>query len=290
MPGPRLAWESGADEARSRGAGMPRIVWSEAAETAATSPAIEIHYQSPHEFVKDLVPGASPERFFLQTERSLPSGSQRAVVLHIGFVARELRLTGRVETVTTPYEARTSGRPAGMVLSLLGPDGCASHELRLLIQQIQQGLASQAATGNMATTDERAPRERQILKMPATLKVMFAIKADKEDRLILAGDVDPRSIEFLLKNPSITLQEIRSLSAKPTLTTPHIQTILGNRAWSQDDQVRLNLARNPRIPEMLVESLLESLTVPQLKIVAGSPTITAKTKRVVHRMLQARGH
>jgi len=269
---------------------MPRIVWNEAAEAAGTSPVIEIHYQSPHEFVKDIVPGASPERFFLPTERTLPPGSHRAVVLHIGFVARELRLNARVETATDPAEARRSGSPPGMSLSLFGPDGGASLELRTLIQQIQQGLACQAATGNTATTDERAPRDRQLLKMPATLKMMFAVKADREDRLILASDVDPRTIEFLLKNPSISLEEIRALSARPTLITPHIQTILANRAWSSDDKVRLNLARNPRLPEMLVESLLESLTVPQLKIVAGSTTITAKTKRVAHRILQSRHH
>jgi hypothetical protein len=269
---------------------MPRIVWHEAAETGGASPVIEIHYRSPHEFVKDIAPGASPERLFLQTERTLPPGSHRAVILHIGFVARELRLNARVETATGPDEARRSGSPPGMSLSLLGPDGCASQELRTLIQQIQQGLASQAATGTMATTDARAPRDRQLLKMPATLKMMFAVKAEREDRLILANDVDPRSIEFLLKNPRLSLDEVRSISAKPTLITPHIQTILANRAWSADAQVRLNLARNPKLPEMFVESVLESLTVPQLKIVAGSATITAKTKRVAHKILQLRGH
>jgi hypothetical protein len=269
---------------------MPRIVWKEAAGAAGASPAIEIHYQSPHEFVKDIVPGASPERLFLQTERTLPPGSHRTVILHVGFVARELRLNARIETATGPAEARSPGSPPGMTLSLFGPDGGASLELRNLIQQLQQGLACQAATGNAATTDERLPRDRQLLKMPATLKMMFAIKADREDRLILANDVDPRSIEFLLKNPSLSLEEVRALSARPTLITPHIQTILANRAWSSDERVRLNLARNPRLPEMLVESLLESLTVPQLKIVAGSATITAKTKRVAHRILQLRGH
>jgi hypothetical protein len=269
---------------------MPRIVWNEAAEAAGTSPAIEIHYQSPHEFVKDIAPGVSPERLYLQTERILPTGSHRRVILHIGFVGRELRLSGRVEAATSPTEARASGRPPGMSLSLVGPDGHASLELHDLVQQIHQGLACQAASGGTPTTGERAPRERQLLAMPATLKLMHAIKADREDRLILAGDVDPRIIEFLLKNPKISLAEIRSLSARPTLTTLHIQTILAKRAWSADEQVRLNLARNPRLPEMLVESLLESLSVPHLKIVAGSTTITAKTKRVAYRILQIRGH
>src|SRR5262245_41676618 len=268
---------------------MARIVWNEAAEAAGAAPGIEIHYQSPHEFVKDIAPGISPERLFVQTERILPPGSRRALVLHIGFVARELRLQARVEAVTSPYESRPSGLPAGMSLRRLGRDGGASPEVRELVQQIHQGLACQAATGNTATTDERVRRDRQLLKMPATLKMMHAIKADLEDRLILATDVDPRSIEFLLKNPGITLAEIRTLSARPTLTTPHIQTILANRAWSADEQVRLSLARNPRLPDMLVESLLGTLSVLQLKIVAGSTTTTSKTKRVVHRMLEARG-
>ena len=269
---------------------MSRIVWHDAAGAAGTAPAIEIHYQSPHEFVKDIDPAASPERLFVQTERSLPLGSQRAVILHIGFVARELRLSARVETAIAPGEARASGRPAGMLLSLLGPDGCASAELHVLIQQIQQGLATQAAAGSVPTTGERMAKERQLLTMPATLKMMHAMKAGKEDRLVLATDADPRSIEFLLKNPGITLQEIRTLSARPTLTTAHIQTILANSGWKADDQVRLNLARNPRLPDMLVTSLLDTLTVPQLKIVAGSQPITAATKRVVHRILEARGH
>jgi hypothetical protein len=254
---------------------MSRIVWHEAA-------AIEVHYQSPHEFVNDIEPGTSPERLFLKTEKTLPPGSQRPIILHIGFVARELHLNGRVETPTG------AGRPSGILLSLLGPDGCASAELRTLVQQIQQGMAAQAAAGSIPTTGSQKAKERQLLSMPATLKIMHAIKANKEDRLILATDVDPRSIEFLLKNPGMTLQEIRTLSARPTLTTAHIQTILAHAGWKQDDQVRLNLARNPRLPEMLVESLLGTLTLPQLKIVAGSQTITAATKRIVHRMLQAR--
>jgi hypothetical protein len=141
----------------------------------------------------------------------------------------------------------------------------------------------------VATTGERAPRDRQILTMPATIKLMLAMKAGLEDRLVLANDVDPRTIEYLLRNPDIRLAEIRALSARPTITTLHVRTILANRAWSADEQVRLNLARNPRLPDMAVEPLLESLSVAQLKIVAGSATVTMKTKRTAHRILQARG-
>jgi hypothetical protein len=269
---------------------MPRIVWRDSAQAGGTSSLIDIHYGSPHDFLKDVAPGTSPEQIFLQTERALPAGSRHVVVLHIGFINRELRLNARVENVAGPAGANGSGRPRGMRLSLLGPDGCASPELHALIQQIHQGLACEAATGTMTTTGGREPRERQILTMPLTLKLMLARKAPLEDRLILANDVDPRTIEYLLKNPDIRLAEIRTISAQPTITTLHIQTILANGAWKADDQVRLNLARNPRLPDMMVEPLLQTLSVAHLQIVANSPAITARTKRVAHRLLCLRGH
>jgi hypothetical protein len=67
----------------------------------------------------------------------------------------------------------------------------------------------------------------------------------------------------------------------------------GSPPWlSQKTQVDVNpgalLSINMR--SITIESLLESLTVPQLKIVAGSASITAKTKRAAHRILQLRGH
>src|SRR2546422_690473 len=102
-------------------------------------------------------------------------------------------------------EGRSQGAGMPRIVWDEAAEAGASPELRDLIRQLQQGLACQAATSNMATTAERVRKDRQLLMMPATLKMMHAIKADMEDRLILATDVDPRSIEFLLKNPSITL-------------------------------------------------------------------------------------
>src|SRR5262245_9539056 len=95
---PRVTLNPGLRAHAPRGnAGMSRIVWTGAAAGAGSAPTIEVHYQSPHEFVKDLDPGVSPERLFVPTERILAPGSQRALILHVGFVARTLRLNARVE-------------------------------------------------------------------------------------------------------------------------------------------------------------------------------------------------
>ena len=145
---PHIGREIGVAEAGREGAGVPRIVWNEGEEARGASPAIAIHYQSPHEFLKDLAPGISPERLFLRSERSLPPGSRRPVILHIGFVARELRLNARVETITTPAESRGSGMPPGMNLTLLGPDGGASR--------------------NCATSSSSFNRDSPARRLPAT--------------------------------------------------------------------------------------------------------------------------
>jgi len=99
--------------------------------------------------------------------------------------------------------------------------------------------------------------------MPATLKMMHAIKADLEDRLILAP-MSTAEHRFLLKNPSITVAEIRALSARQRSHAAHPDDsreprLERRRAGTSE------FARNPRLPDMFVESLLESLPVHELK-------------------------
>jgi len=64
-----------------------------------------------------------------------------------------------------------------------------------------------------------------------------------------------------------------------------VTTIAGNTAWLNDEQVQLNLARNPHLPELLVEPILGSMSVNQLRVVAASASTTAKARRVAHKLL-----
>ena len=267
---------------------MARITWNDGPAAGTLPPPIEIHYGSPHEFVKEIETGAQPERIFVASDRPLGPGSRREIVLHIGFIDREVRLVGTVEETTSPAESRRTGRPAGMTLRLLGADGRMSLELRNLVQQIQQGLTCEAARGREAPTGERTSRERQVRAMPTTLKLMLAVKAEKEDRAFLINDLDPQVIQYLLKNPRLTLEEVRTIAGRPSAAASHITTIAANPAWNGDEQVKLNLARNPRLPEVLVEPLLNSLSVAHLKIVAASTSTSPKAKRVAHRILHTR--
>jgi hypothetical protein len=258
---------------------MARIVWNDQAPGTAEGLPIEVHYGSPNELVQGMDRAGEAERLFLPTERPPEPGTERDLLVHVGFIGRTLRLRARAEKAT-----RT-----GVWFVLLGPDGQPCAELRRILIQIRQGLAYQAARDDDPTTGERPSRERQIRAMPTTLKIMLALKADREDRGVLAGDPDPQVILYLLRNPKLGLDEIRSIAARPSLNHQHITSIAACPAWVNDDQVKLNLARNPRLPEALVETLLASLSVAQLKVVAGSVSTSPKARRVAHRILHSRG-
>jgi len=73
-----------------------------------------------------------------------------------------------------------------------------------------------------------------------------------------------------------------------TLNHQHLATIAASPGWVADDQVKINLARNPRLPETLVEPLLSSMNVNQLRIVAGAVSTSPKARRVAHRILYTR--
>jgi Tfp pilus assembly protein PilZ len=268
---------------------MPRIVWNDSTARPGAVLPFEIHYASPSEFLTDYVAVDQRDIVFVSTDRPASVGDERPLVIHIGFIGRAIHLQARVEQVVSVSDARRTNRPPGVTFSLLGPDGKPCAELRKMIRQLQQGQTYEAAREDSATTAARPSRDRQVRSMPTTLKIMLALKADRDDRVALAGDSDPQVIQFLLKNSKISMAEVRSLASKSTLTHAHLMTIAANRAWYQDDQIKLNMARNPRLPDLLVEPLLDSLSVPQLRIVASAASTGLKARRVAYKLLHKRG-
>lgn len=268
---------------------MPRIVWNEERSHSGMIHPLEIHYGSPNELCESLTSTDSADSVFLPTDLPHAIGSTREVIVYIGLISRSIRLTGRVDGRVSVAEARREGSTAGVHLSLQGPDGSPSAELRRILLQLRQGLTYEAARVSDSTTGERLSRERQLRAMPTTMKLMLAIKADRQDRLALSNDPDPQVIVYLLKNTKIGLDEIRALAGKTSLNHQHLTIIAGTAAWMADDQVKINVARNPRLPDTLVEPLLGSLSVAQLKIVASSVSTSPKAKRVAHRILHNRG-
>jgi len=268
---------------------MPRLVWNVAPPGALKTPPAEIHYGSPSEFVIEFAPGIDSGRVFFRTDRPPAVGDTRDLLIEIGFIARTFRIRAEVEESTTLGESRRAGKPPGAWVKLLDIDDDLRAEMKKLVLQIQQGLTFDAAKVTIGASGERLSAEKRIRAMPATLKIMLALKADREERLALANDPDPQVVQFLLKNAKLGLDEIRAISARPTLSHQHVVTIAGNPTWFNDERVRLNLARNPRLPELLVNQVLESLSVAQLRIVIAAVSTSGRARQLAHKILYNKG-
>jgi len=268
---------------------VSRIVWRAAGPGGTENPPAEIHYGSPSEFMSEFAPGLDSGSLFIRTDRPPAVGDRREIILEIGFIARTFKLRGEVEEVITLGESRLSGGAPGFRLRLVEIDEVVRKEMKVLVLQLQKGLAFEAAKTIKGAAGERLPLEKQIRGMPTTLKVMLALKADREERNALAKDPDPQVLQFLLKNSKLGVDEIRTIAGRNTINHQHIMTIAANSSWFGDDQVKLNLARNPHLPDVLVEPLLGAMSVAHLRIVSGAASTSAKARRVAHRMLYERG-
>ena len=205
------------------------------------------------------------------------------------FFDRGYQVAPRFQWVTTLGESRLNGRAPGFRVKLVEMDDVVRAEMKKLVMQLQKGLAFEAAKMTKGAAGERLPFEKQIRGMPTTLKVMLALKADREGRDALAKDPDPQVLQFLLKNSKLGVDEIRGIAGRNTINHQHIMTIAANSRWFGDEQVKLNLARNPHLPDVLVEPLLGSMSVTQLRIVAGAASTSLKARRVAHKILYEKG-
>lgn len=246
---------------------MPRIV---------AGRSLEIHFQSPHEMIEFLGKSPEGEGLLLPTTQVLAAGDERDLHMHVPWLGRRLHLRIRV------LRAASADEPPGILVRIHDGPRDTLEQLVEIVGRFRTGAVLEEPAG-----DE--PPEQRIRSMSPSLRAMLAMKAGPEERLILARDPDPRVLEFLLKNPSMGTDEVRRLATKLTLHHGHFALILRNSAWMADEPLRMALARNPRLPEFMAETVLQTLTTPALKNLVESMNTTAATRRVASRVLQARG-
>jgi hypothetical protein len=238
--------------------------------------AIQIHFLSPNEMAQDLAPALESGIIFLGTTTSLDNGAERDVHVHVPWLGRRIVVRGRV------LRRARDGEPPGLHIKLTdGPHGTI-EELKDMVGRFRSGAL-------LEETEDGRPPEQRLRAMSPQLRALLAGKANAEERLILARDPDPRVIEFLLKNPNLTLEEVRRLASRLTLNHGHFATISRNPAWMGDEMLRTTLARNPRLPEFLADMIMQVLSTGTLKNIVESINTTASTRRVATRILQTRG-
>jgi hypothetical protein len=260
--------------------------------------SVEVHFSSPHEMSHELAPCLKGEPLRLPADPSVQPGPRRQVevIIHVPWLGRRLRLRGTVEIAAPavppgPGSSESAAPPQSnqhpyerppVLLSLA--DG--AHDTRAHLAEV----VGKVVSGAILEPDpgESSP-EKRIQAMTTSLRALLASKAGPAERLVLARDPDPRVLDALLRNPSFTLEEARRLAARTTLTQSLFHHFVRHPVWMNDEMMRITLARNPRLPEFIAESVLPLLSLPALKGLAESPNVTSSTRRVAVRILASRG-
>lgn len=120
-------------------------------------------------------------------------------------------------------------------------------------------------------------------------KILLALKADREARMILLKSYDPQVYHFLCQNPRLTSEEVVELT-KSDLLLPHtIELMVRNREWMKNERIKLHLVVHPKSTTAVSLNLLALLSDRSVRDVVRNPYVRGAVRKAALNMLQRRG-
>ncbi len=123
--------------------------------------------------------------------------------------------------------------------------------------------------------------------MSRTEKLLYAPRAERNERLVLVQDPDPQVLYALLKNPRLTVDEVVRVAKSAYLTYQTAELILKTSQWAANVEVRTALVHNPKTPPMFALRVLPSLPEAELKAIARGAATSMALKQAALKRLQS---
>lgn len=128
----------------------------------------------------------------------------------------------------------------------------------------------------------------RIRQLNRTQKIILALRASREARMILLKSYDPQVYHYLSKNPRITAEEIVELTKSDLLTPPTIEIISRNKEWMKNERIKLHLAVHSKAPVGTALNVLALLGERSLREVVRNPYVKGAVRKAALNMLQRR--
>ncbi len=136
---------------------------------------------------------------------------------------------------------------------------------------------------------DRMSLHEKLRRMNPNERSRLAGRANKITRSLLIRDIEPQVIMFLLKNPRITRAEVVEISKSPRIGYQAVKIILGNKTWSQSEEIRYNLVQNPKTPLPDALKLIPGLNMKHLRELAKNHNLKQRIKQSALRLVLERG-
>lgn len=123
----------------------------------------------------------------------------------------------------------------------------------------------------------------RIRAMGTSERRQLALRGDRTARMILMRDVDKSIHTFVIKNPGITIDEVRTMAAYRQTNPEVLGRIAETPDWIQHSRIASALVMNPKTPSSLAVRLLDRLSQAEVGRIArmdsAPPAVVAAARR-----------
>jgi hypothetical protein len=130
----------------------------------------------------------------------------------------------------------------------------------------------------------------QILVMSVSDKVKLAFKGGKTERVILVRDHNKLVCSAVMRNPRMNSLEAEGIATMRNVEEEVLRIISMKREWVSKYNVALSLARNPKCPVGVVLSLINRLTLRDLKGLKDDKGVSDTVRSLARKMYLQRSH
>jgi hypothetical protein len=130
----------------------------------------------------------------------------------------------------------------------------------------------------------------QILVMSVSDKVKLAFKGGKTERVILVRDHNKLVCSAVMRNPRMSELEVEGIATMRNVEEEVLRIISMKREWSSKYSIALSLARNPKCPVGVVLSLINRLTLRDLKGLKDDKGVSDTVRSLARKMYLQRSH
>ena len=228
---------------------------------------------------------------FVTTSSQASPFSEFSLVMHLPDGQTVDPVPARLVQVV-PY-----GDKPGLMLQLLNLPETVGETIKKYLSDVAEGCAKEqpAPTQQTEVEPKKAPAgtvhaERMTLhdklrKLRPDEKIRLAARANKMERTILIRDSESQVLTFLLKNPNLTRQEALEISRQRTINFNTVTVMLANKQWAQIEELRYNLAVNPKTPTTIAVKLLPGLYMKHLREMAKNQGLKTQLKQAALRIV-----
>jgi hypothetical protein len=122
-----------------------------------------------------------------------------------------------------------------------------------------------------ASEGEQSSLAQQVAAMSVAEKRQAALHGGKEVRLLIARDHNKALHPFVLRNPTISLEEVEAMSRLTSLNPEALHLIA--KEWTKNPTIVRNLVKNPKTPLPDAVALVEKLALSDVRAVAKGGSV-----------------